>query len=56
MIDLKYTFMLQSFGLVRSNLLKEFVYRRPSWYAMIKSVAFWRSRARVINVHDRINA
>ena len=34
MIDLKYTFMLQSFGLVRSNLLKEFVYRRPSWYAM----------------------
>ena len=34
MIDLKYTYMLQSFGLVRSNLLKEFVYRRPSWYAM----------------------
>lgn len=34
MIDLRYTFMLQSFGLVRSNLLKEFVYRRPSWYAM----------------------
>ena len=34
MIDLKYTFMLQSFGLIRSNLLKEFVYRRPSFYAM----------------------
>jgi len=34
MIDLKYTFMLQSFGLVRSNLLKEFVYRRPSYFAM----------------------
>lgn len=34
MIDLQYTFMLQSFGLVRSNSLKEFVYRRPSWYAM----------------------
>lgn len=34
MVDLKYTFMLQSFGLVRSNLLKEFVYRRPSFYAM----------------------
>ena len=34
MIDLQYTFMLQSFGLVRSNTLKEFVYRRPSWYAM----------------------
>ena len=34
MIDLQYTFMLQSFGLVRSNTLKEFVYRRPSFYAM----------------------
>ena len=34
MVDLQYTFMLQSFGLVRSNTLKEFVYRRPSWYAM----------------------
>ena len=34
MIDLQYTFVLQSFGLVRSNTLKEFVYRRPSWYAM----------------------
>ncbi len=34
MIDLQYTFMLQSFGLIRSNALKEFVYRRPSWYAM----------------------
>jgi len=34
MIDLQYTFMLQSYGLCRSNTLKEFVYRRPSWYAM----------------------
>ena len=34
MIDLQYTFMLQSFGLVRSNTLKEFVYRRPSYFAM----------------------
>lgn len=34
MIDLQYTFMLQSFGLVRSNALKETVYRRPSYYAM----------------------
>lgn len=34
MIDLQYTFMLQSFGLVRSNTLKEHVYRRPSYYAM----------------------
>ncbi len=34
MIDLQYTFMLQSFGMVRSNTLKEFVYRRPSYFAM----------------------
>ncbi len=34
MTDLKYTFMLQSFGLIRSNLLKEFVYRRPAYFAM----------------------
>ena len=34
MIDLQYTFMLQSFGLIRSNTLKEFIYRRPSYYAM----------------------
>ena len=34
MIDLQYMFMLQSFGLVRSNTLKEFVYRRPSYFAM----------------------
>ena len=34
MIDLKYTFMLQSFGLLRSNLLKEVVYCRPSFHAM----------------------
>ena len=33
-IDLQYTFMLQSFGLIRSNALKEPVYRRPSYYAM----------------------
>ena len=34
MIDLQYTFMLQSFGMLRSNALKEVVYRRPSYFAM----------------------
>lgn len=33
-IDLQYTFMLQSFGLIRSNTLKEPVYRRPAFFAM----------------------
>ncbi len=34
MIDLQYTFMLQSFGMLRSNTLKEVIYRRPSYFAM----------------------
>ena len=34
MIDLKYTFMLQSFGMIRSNLLNQFIYRRPTYFAM----------------------
>lgn len=34
MTDNLYPFMLQSFGLIRSNGLKAFVYRRPSYYAM----------------------
>ncbi|MBQ0033201.1 MAG: hypothetical protein KBT68_10430, partial [bacterium] len=41
MTDLQYTFMLQSFGLLRSNALKEFVYRRPSWYAMRNAYALF---------------
>ena len=39
MVDLQYDFMLQSFGLVRMNLLKEPVYRRPSFYAVSHLVA-----------------
>jgi len=33
-IDLRYSNMLQSFGLIRSNLLLEFIYQRPSYYAV----------------------
>ncbi len=32
-IDLQYSFMLQSFGLIRSNTQLEFIYRRPNYYA-----------------------
>lgn len=39
MVDLQYDFMLQSFGLVRMNLLKEPVYKRPSFYAVSHLVA-----------------
>ena len=33
-IDLKYPNMLQSFGLIRSSLLLEFIYKRPAYYAV----------------------
>ena len=39
MVDLQYDFMLQSFGLVRMNLLKEPVYKRPSFYAVSHMMA-----------------
>ena len=40
-IDLKYPNMLQSFGLIRSNLLLEFIYLRPSYYAVQHMVSFF---------------
>ena len=52
MIDLQYTFMLQSFGLVRSNALKEFVYRRPSWYAMRNVYSLFDGRTEPTEVRD----
>ena len=50
MIDLKYTFMLQSFGLLRSNLLQEVVYRRPSFYAMQHVFSFFDDETEPISV------
>ncbi len=38
LVDLQYTNMLQSFGLLRMNLLKKFVYKRPSFYAVQHTV------------------
>ncbi len=40
-IDLKYYNMLQSFGLIRSNLLNEFIYKRPSYYGVQHMVGFF---------------
>ena len=40
-IDLRYTNMLQSFGLIRSNLLHEFIYKRPSYYGVQHMVSFF---------------
>ncbi|WP_423128745.1 hypothetical protein [Gaoshiqia sp. Z1-71] len=41
LIDLKYTNMLQSFGLIRSNLLHEIIYKRPSYYGVQHMVSFF---------------
>lgn len=40
-IDLRYYNMLQSFGLIRSNLLHEIVYKRPSYYGVQHMVGFF---------------
>ena len=37
-VDLQYPNMLQSFGLIRMNLLKEVVYKRPSYYVVQHTV------------------
>ena len=52
-IDLQYTFMLQSFGLVRSNTLMEFVYRRPSWYAMRNFYALFDDETKPVSFEER---
>ncbi len=41
MIDLQYYNMLQSFGLIRSNLLHEIIYKRPSYYGVQHMVGFF---------------
>ncbi len=40
-IDLKYPDMLQSFGLIRSNLRNEFIYKRPTYYAVQHMMSFF---------------
>ncbi len=41
MIDLKYTNMQQSFGMIRSNLLLQFIYKRPVFYAVQHMMSFF---------------
>ena len=40
-IDLKYTNMQQSFGMIRSNLLLQFIYKRPTFYAVQHMMSFF---------------
>ena len=52
-IDLQYTFMLQSFGLIRSNTLKEPVYRRPSFFAMQNVYAYFDDDVHALGVETK---
>ncbi len=49
-IDLKYPNMLQSFGLIRSNLLLEFIYKRPSYYAVQHMMSFFDDSVRPVGI------
>ncbi len=40
-IDLRYPNMLQSFGLIRSNLLHQFIYKRPAYYGVQHVAGFF---------------
>ena len=53
MIDLKYTFMLQSFGMLRSNLLKEVVYKRPVFYAMQHVFSFFDEDVHAVGIETK---
>ena len=49
-IDLRYYNMLQSFGLIRSNLLHEFIYKRPSYYGFQHMAGFFDSLVKPIGI------
>lgn len=44
-IDLQYTNMLQSFGLIRSSKLHEFIYKRPSYYGVQHMASYFDDSA-----------
>ena len=52
-IDLQYTFMLQSFGLIRSNTLKEPVYARPSYFAMRNVYSYFDDDVRALGADTK---
>ena len=50
MIDLKYTNMQQSFGMIRSNLQLDFIYKRPTFYAVQHMMSFFDSTVKAIGL------
>lgn len=51
-IDLRYTNMLQSFGLLRANLLNEVIYKRPSFYGVQHMVSFFDDTVKPVGELD----
>jgi hypothetical protein len=49
-IDLKYPDMLQSFGLIRSNLLLQFIYKRPAYYAVQHMMSFFDDAVKPVGI------
>ncbi len=49
-IDLKYPNMLQSFGLIRSSLLHEFIYKRPTYYAVQHMMSFFDAAVKPVGI------
>lgn len=49
-IDLKYTNMQQSFGLIRSNLLLQFIYKRPVYYAVQHMMSFFDDAVQPVGI------
>jgi hypothetical protein len=47
-IDLRYPNMLQSFGLIRSNLLHQFIYKRPAYYGVQHLVGFFDGQVKSV--------
>jgi len=49
-IDLKYLNMQQSFGLIRSNLLLDFIYKRPTYYAVQHMMSFFDDSVKAVGL------
>ena len=50
MIDLRYTNMQQSFGMIRSNLQLQFIYKRPTFYAVQHMMTFFDDAVKAVGL------
>ena len=54
-IDLHYYNMLQSFGLIRANLLHEIIYKRPSYYGVQHMASFFDNTVEAVGELEYIS-